>query len=175
MVIASLREYLDSNGVKYVVQSHSPAYSAQEVAHLVHVPGREVAKTVIIKIHDDFAMAVLPASYHIDFHRLMDAVNTSDMYLASEDEFAKLFPDCELGAMPPFGNLYNMPVFVAQSLAEDVHITFNAGTHTDVVTMRYEDYARLVGPKVLSFTDRKRHPEDSPAHGQAPAPAEEPS
>ncbi len=159
MVIERLREYLDKNGVKYVVQSHSPAYSAQEVAHLVHVPGREVAKTVIVKIHDDFAMAVLPASYHVDFHRLMNALKTSDMYLAGEDEFAVRFPDCEVGAMPPFGNLYDMDVYVAQSLAEDTHITFNAGTHTDVVTLRYEDYAKLAQPQVVSFTDRKRRQE----------------
>lgn len=156
MLIKRLKDYLDENGVKYVVQSHSPAYTAHEVAHLVHVPGRELAKTVIVKIHNSIAMAVLPASYHVDFTLLMAALETKDMYLAPEEEFADRFPDCDLGAMPPFGNLYGMKVFVARSLSEDEKITFNAGTHTDVVTMKYKDFERLVNPTLLRFTDRHR-------------------
>ena len=105
---------------------HSPAFSAQEVAASVHVPGKEMAKTVIVNVKGELAMAVLPANYHIDFHRLMDALRTSDMYLATEEEFQNRFPDCELGAMPPFGNLYGMKTYVALSLAEDDQITFEA-------------------------------------------------
>lgn len=156
MCIQKLREYLDSHGVKYVSVSHSPAFSAQEVAASVHVPGKEMAKTVIVTIHNQLAMVVLPANYHIDFQRLNQALHSKEMYLAQEDDFKDRFPDCEVGAMPPFGNLYGMDVFVAHSLSEDEHITFNAGTHTDVVTMDYVDYERLVQPTVISFTDRPR-------------------
>ena len=161
MVIKKLKEYLDSEKVKYVAVSHSPAYSAQEVAASVHVPGKELAKTVMVMVGDDLAMAVLPAVYHVDFRRLMDVLHTGNMYLATEEEFQDRFPDCELGAMPPFGHLYEMETYVAQSLAEDEYITFNAGTHSDAITMRFEDYARLARPKVVSFTDRPRFQETS--------------
>ncbi|MBC2596276.1 YbaK/EbsC family protein [Ruficoccus amylovorans] len=156
MCIKKLREYLDRHGVKYVSVSHSPAYSAQEVAASVHVSGRELAKVVMVTMHNQLAMVVLPASYHIDFQRLNQALHSKEMYLASEEEFVRRFPDCEPGAMPPFGNLYGMEVFVAQSLSEDSTITFNAGTHTDAISMAYTDFARLVEPRVISFTDRVR-------------------
>jgi Ala-tRNA(Pro) deacylase len=136
--------------------THSPAFSAHEVAVSVHVPDKEMAKTVIVSVKGELAMAVLPASYHIDFHRLMDALHTGDMYLASEAEFRNRFPDCELGAMPPFGNLYGMKTYVASSLAEDEQITFNAGTHSECITMAYKDYERLAVPIITSFTDRPR-------------------
>lgn len=156
MVIQKLREYLDANNAKYVVMSHSPAFSAQEVAHEVHVPGREMAKTVMVSVKGESVMCVLPASYHIDFTRLCDALGTGDVYLEDEDQFKESFADCDIGAMPPFGNLYHVPVYVAQSLTEDEEITFNAGTHTEVIRMKYAEYARLTEPKVISFTDRKR-------------------
>lgn len=156
MCIKKLREYLDGHGVKYVTVSHSPAYSAQEVAASVHVTGREIAKVVMVTMHNQLAMVVLPASYHIDFQRLNQALHSKEMYLAQEADFVERFPDCEPGAMPPFGNLYGMDVFVAQSLSEDATITFNAGTHTDAITMAYSDFARLAEPRVISFTDRVR-------------------
>jgi Ala-tRNA(Pro) deacylase len=159
MVIQKLKEYLDENGVKYTATSHSPAFSAQEVAALVHCPGKELAKTVLVVVREDLAMMVLPANYHVDFHRLGDTFNTGNMYLATEEEFADRFPDCELGAMPPFGNLYGLKTYVAKSLAEDEHITFNAGTHSDCITLDFKDYERLVEPEVISFTDRP-HPEE---------------
>jgi len=160
MIAKKLKDFLDSYGVRYVSVQHSPAFSAQEVAALVHVPGREMAKTVIVNVKGDLAMAVLPANYHIDFHRLMDALRTSDMYLATEEEFQNRFPDCELGAMPPFGNLYGMKTYVATSLSEDEHITFEAGSHSEVITLSWEDYARLVAPTIESFTDRPRREEE---------------
>ncbi len=169
MCIKKLREYLDAHGVKYVTVSHSLAYSAQEVAACVHVSGRELAKVVIVTMHNQLAMVVLPASYHIDFQRLNQALHSKEMYLAQEADFVDRFPDCEPGAMPPFGNLYGMDVFVAQSLTEDDTITFNAGTHTDAITMPYTDFARLVEPRVISFTDRLRGCEEQPATATATA------
>jgi len=154
MLIEKIKDYLDSEKVKYIAISHSPAFSAQEIAALVHIPGRDVAKTVIVNINGKMAMAVLPANYNIHFNRLMDALGTSDMYLAAEEEFNDLFPDCEVGAMPPFGNLYGLEVFVAKSLTEDEEIVFNGGTHTDLIKMAYKDFEKLVKPKILSFTTR---------------------
>jgi Ala-tRNA(Pro) deacylase len=161
MIAKKLKDFLDSYQVKYVAIQHSPAYSAQEVAASVHVPGKEMAKTVIVNVKGELAMAVLPAKYHIDFHRLMDALRTSDMYLATEEEFQNRFPDCELGAMPPFGNLYGMKTYVSHSLAEDEHITFEAGNHAEVITLSWNDYQHLVSPTIVSFTDRPRQAEDT--------------
>ncbi len=155
MVIEKLRDYLDSKNVKYVVISHSPAYAAKEIATLAHIPRRQMAKTIIVNVAGNLAMAVLPASYHINFNRLFLATGWGDVFLAPEDELEEIFPDCELGAMPPFGNLYGLEVFLAQSLAEDEEIAFNAGSYTDLIKMSYRDYARLVSPKVLSFTTRR--------------------
>jgi Ala-tRNA(Pro) deacylase len=156
MIAKKLKDFLDSYDVKYVAVQHSPAFSTQEVAALVHVPGKEMAKTVIVNVKGELAMAVLPANFHIDFHRLMDALRTSDMYLATEEEFQNRFPDCELGAMPPFGNLYGMKTYVSHSLAEDEQITFEAGSHSEVITLDWADFERLVSPTIVSFTDRPR-------------------
>jgi Ala-tRNA(Pro) deacylase len=156
MIAKKLKDYLDSFGVKYVTVTHSLAFTAHEVAVSAHVPDQEMAKTVIVNVKGELAMAVLPASYHIDFHRLMDSLKTGNMYLATEAEFKNRFPDCEIGAMPPFGNLYGMKTYVSQSLTEDEQITFNAGSHSEAITMSYADYARLVAPIVVSFTDRPR-------------------
>lgn len=161
MIAKKLKDFLDSYGVKYVGVQHSPAFSAQEVAALVHVPGQEMAKTVIVNVKGELAMAVLPANFHIDFHRLMDALRTSDMYLATEEEFQNRFPDCELGAMPPFGNLYGMKTYVACSLSKDEKITFEAGDHSEVITLDWVDYERLVIPTIVSFTDRPRDDEEN--------------
>ncbi len=166
MVLKKLREYLDSNHIKYVVLSHSLAYSAQEVAALVHIPGKEMAKTVLVNVNGKMVMAVLPANYNINFNRLMIALGGGDVFLAPESELLEIFPDCELGAMPPFGNLYNMEVFVAKSLAEDEEIAFNAGSHTEIIKMNYKDFAQVVEPKVISFTtrfDKKTNPHHAAA------------
>jgi Ala-tRNA(Pro) deacylase len=151
MPIESLRAFLDRNRIKYVVISHSPAHTAQEIAASAHIPGRAMAKTVIVKLDGRLAMAVLPASEMVDLELLADAAFAQRVELADEAEFAGRFPDCQLGAMPPFGNLYGMDVYVADSLAEDDEIAFNAGSHTELVRMAYPDYARLVKPRILRF------------------------
>lgn len=152
MPVLKLRNYLDDNDVEYVTISHSPAYTAQRIAELTNTPGKELAKTVIVKMDDRFAMAVLPASRRVDLDHLKDAVGATEVTLASESEFKLLFPDCEVGAMPPFGNLYDMGVYVAEQLTEDEDIAFNAGSHTELVRMSYQDYAKLVTPQVVSLT-----------------------
>lgn len=155
MPIRKLTEFLDENEVKYVTLSHSRAYTAQEVAASAHVPGEELAKTVMVKLDGKMAMAVLPASYQVDFDQLGEATGADEVELAGEDEFRNLFPDCEVGAMPPFGNLYDMPVYVAEKLSEDEEIAFNAGTHTELMRLAYDDFERLVEPTVLRFSTRE--------------------
>jgi Ala-tRNA(Pro) deacylase len=130
---------------------HSTAYTAQEIASLAHIKGRDMAKTVIVKIDDQMAMVVLPASYHVDLSALKAAATAKTVALASESEFRGRFPECETGAMPPFGNLYGMPVFVEKTLTKDKEIAFNAGTHSELIRLSYEDFARLVQPKVIRF------------------------
>ena len=152
MPVNRLKQYLDSFGIRYVVISHSMAYTAQGVAALAHVPGKELAKTVIVKMDGRFAMAVVPASRHVNLAQLKDAVHANRVELAPEEEFQTMFPDCETGAMPPFGNLYDMPVFADESLARDKEIAFNAGSHRELVRLSWEDFSRLVEPIVLSFT-----------------------
>lgn len=152
-VLTRLKDYLDQNKVKYVKISHSRAYTAQEIAASVHIPGKELAKTVIVKVNDGFAMVVLPASRKINFDRLKAVVGNNEIRLAEEDEFKGLFPDCEVGAMPPFGNLYRLPVYVASALAEDKEIAFNAGTHTDVIKISYSDFDKLVKPTIGTFSE----------------------
>jgi Ala-tRNA(Pro) deacylase len=152
MPIRKLTEFLDQNRVRYVRISHSPAYTAQEIAASAHVPGRELAKTVIVKMDGRMAMVVLPAENQIDLEQLRRATGAHDVGLATENEFRGLFPECELGAMPPFGNLFAMPVIVAEELTEDDQIAFNAGSHTELVRMAYSDFARLVEPRTVDLT-----------------------
>lgn len=152
MIAKKIRSFLDEKGVKYVAISHSPAYTAQEIAGLVHVPGKEMAKTVIVSVDDRMAMVVLPASKRVSFDELRKVVGTSNVRLAHEDEFARHFPDCEVGAMPPFGNLYGFDVYVDPALQEDKEIFFNAGSHTELIRMAYEDFERLVEPRVVAMT-----------------------
>lgn len=151
MPAQQLKSFLDNNHVKYRIISHSPEYTAQEIAASAHIPGKELAKTVIVKVDGEFAMAVLPASMHVSLASLKSAAGVGDTELASEDEFESLFPDCELGAMPPFGNLYDMPVFVAKQLAEDDEIAFNAGSHTELVQLAFSDFDKLVHPKIVAL------------------------
>ncbi len=152
MAVKRLKEFLDSNNVKYIVISHSPAYTAQAIAASAHVSGKDLAKTVMIKVDGKMAMAVLPASYQVDFGLMKEAVGAKKIELATESEFKDLFPECEVGAMPPFGNLYNMDVFAAARLAEDEEIAFNAGSHTELIRLAYKDFERLVKPKVVKFS-----------------------
>ena len=152
MACGKLKKFLDDNKVQYVTITHSQAFTAQQVAASAHIKGKEMAKTVIIKINDKLAMAVLPATYHVDFHLLKEVTGNENVVLAHESEFKEIFDDCELGAMPPFGNLYNMDVYVAQSLTEDEEIAFNAGTHSELIRMKYSDFNGLVKPKILKFS-----------------------
>jgi Ala-tRNA(Pro) deacylase len=153
MPVQKLKQFLDAQRVKYACISHSPAYTASEIAQSAHIPGRELAKVVMVALDGRMAMAVLPANRKVDLNLLREAVGADEAKLATEEEFRLRFPDCETGAMPPFGNLYGMEVFVSEQLAEDDHIAFNAGTHTEVMRLAYADFARLVKPKVAIFTD----------------------
>ena len=152
MPVKKLKNFLDSNKVKYKTISHSTAYTAQQIAASAHIPGKELAKTVMVRIDDTMAMAVLPASYKVDFDLLKDVIGSTNIELASEREFKDLFPECEIGAMPPFGNLYDMDVYVAESLLEDEEIAFNAGSHNELIRLAMNDYAKLVKPKVIRFS-----------------------
>ncbi len=152
MPAEALKKYLDENKVAYEVISHMRTYTAQETAASAHVPGRELAKTVMAKIDGAMAMIVMPANFRVDFDRLRALTGAREVELATEKEFRTLFPDCEPGAMPPFGNLYDMEVYVEEQLAQDEEIAFNAGTHTELLKLKYADFARLVHPKVLALS-----------------------
>lgn len=149
MPLNRLIDYLDQHEKKYIVIKHSKAFTAQEVAASAHIPGKEMAKTVIVKVDGDYKMAVLPSTHDVDFDAIKKALNADDVALATEDEFESMFPDCEVGAMPPFGDLYDMETLVATSLAEDDQIAFNAGTHKELVKMSYQDFEDLEHPKIL--------------------------
>ena len=148
MPVNKLKEYLDAQKVKYVVIRHSPAYTAQEIAASAHVRGKDLAKTVMVTLDGRMAMVVLPASRKVGFDQLRQASGADNVQLASEQAFRDMFPGCEVGAMPPFGNLYDMEVYVSRSLAEDEEIAFNAGSHTELIRLAYKDFQRLVQPKV---------------------------
>lgn len=147
MPTRKLKEYLDSNAIKYVTIDHSPAFTAQEIAASAHIPGQVLAKSVVLRVDDEVALGVLPASYQIDLDRLRHEIGARSVKLATESEFKNRFPGCEVGAMPPFGNLYAMKVYVDETLAEDEEIAFNAGTHSQLIRMSYVDFERLVKPK----------------------------
>jgi Ala-tRNA(Pro) deacylase len=149
MPLKKLVDYLDEHGKKYVVVKHSPAFTAQEVAASAHIPGKLMVKTVMVKADGVMKMVVLPSTHHVDFDAIQDAFGVDEVELATEPEFENMFPDCELGAMPPFGNFYNMETLVAKVLTEDEEIVFNAGTHKELVKMNYQDFEELVKPKIL--------------------------
>ena len=148
-----LKSFLDSNQIPYESLPHSTTYTAQGTATLMQISGKEIAKTVVLCAGvggEEIILAVLPGSKHVRFDKLAAAIG-KPVRLSTESEFSRLFPDCELGAMPPFGALYNLPVFVDESLAKDKEVVFNAGTHHDAVRMSYEDFVRLAQPTVCSF------------------------
>ncbi|MHB8906167.1 MAG: aminoacyl-tRNA deacylase [Melioribacteraceae bacterium] len=147
-----LREFLDQNKIRYVTVKHSVAYTAQEIAASAHIKGKELAKTVLIKADGKMAMCVLPASYKIDFDLLKEALGGKNIRLANEVEFKDKFPECDVGAMPPFGNLYGMDVYVEEILAKDEEIAFNACSHIELLQMSFKDYGRLVKPRLIKFS-----------------------
>lgn len=151
MSLSRLTEFLDYNQIKYVVISHSVAYTAAGIAALTHIPGQELAKTVMVKLDGQLAMAVVSASQHVDLAALKAATAAKTVMLASENDFRDKFPDCETGAMPPFGNLYGVNVFVDEILSHDEEIAFNAGSHRKLVRLSWKDYVNLVQPKVMKL------------------------
>ncbi len=146
-----LESYLRDNQVPFQVQHHARAYTAQEIAASEHISGKLLAKVVIAKADDKLIMLALPASHRVHESTLTMVLGANDARPAHEDEFRDAFPDCEVGAMPPFGNLYGVPVVVDRSLAEDETIVVQAGTHTDTLSLKYADFARLVEPAVVEF------------------------
>lgn len=151
MPVKKLKEFLDSQKVKYVSMTHSPAFTAQEIAAVAHISGKQLAKTVIIKVDGHLAMVVLPANDQINFAKLRVVTGKEGVDLASEFDFKDKFSGCEVGAMPPFGNLYDMPVYVSNQLSNQDHILFNAGSHSELMQLSYHDFERLVKPKVVAF------------------------
>lgn len=156
MPVQKLKDYLDERHIRYAAIEHSRAYTAQEIAAAAHVPGKEMAKTVVVKIDGELVLAVLPASSRVDLALLKYTLGAESVELAAEEEFSRRFPDCEVGAMPPFGNLYGMQTYVADCLADDEKIAFNAGSHTELVRLAYEDFDNLVHPLMLEFTAGQR-------------------
>ncbi|HSC57162.1 MAG TPA: YbaK/EbsC family protein [Nitrospira sp.] len=146
-----LQSYLDSHKIPYQVVNHSIAYSAREAADSLHIPANTFAKVVVIKAEGRYLMAVLPSTWKVDLKRLEEVLECPYVRLATEDELAILFPDCEIGSMPPFGNLYGTPVYVDATLTQDEEIVFDAGSHVGAIKMRYKDFADLVRPQVAEF------------------------
>jgi len=149
MLSKLLKEFLENHHVKYHCIEHSPSYTAQEIAAAAHISGKQMAKIVIIKVDGQLAMVVLPANHHVNFTLLKKMTGSDKVDLARESEFKTKFPECEVGAMPPFGNLYHMPVFVSNHLSHG-KIVFNAGTHSELLQMAYDDFERLVKPTIIT-------------------------
>lgn len=147
----TLKSHLDREHVHYDVLPHSQTFRAVAVAQTLHLPEKEMAKVVIVKVKRQFVTTVLPATWKVDLHRLRKIFRTHHVRLATEEEITGLFPDCELGAMPPLGTLYGLPVYVDRSLTDDEQIIFEGGTHSEAIRMRYWDFASLVFPVVAEF------------------------
>ena len=152
-VSTRLKSFLEDNQIAYSVMTHTTAYTAQGAAAAMKISGKELAKTVVLRTGGEMILAVLPAPNHVRLDKLAAEVG-KPVRLATEQEFSDLFPDCELGAMPPFGSLYDLPVYVDESLAADEAIVFNAGTHREAIRMRYDDFVRMAKPKVCSFAQK---------------------
>ena len=150
-ISVKLKEYLDDRGVAYKHRVHPAAYTSQEIAAAAHIPGKELAKTVIVKADDQLVMAVLPAKYTIDFEALQKEIESKTLRLATEEEFRNSFPTCDVGAMPPFGNIFGVPLYCDTALEEDDEIEFNAGSHQDTIRMKFADFKRLVNPRLINF------------------------
>jgi Ala-tRNA(Pro) deacylase len=155
MPLQKLIDYLEENRVQFTRIIHSTAYTAQVIAHRAHISGKMLAKTIIFKDPEDqFLMAVVPANYQVDKERLSDLYGKK-LELSSEEEFCRLFPGCETGGMPPFGNLFGVPVYVSKTLAESEEIAFNAGNHRELLHMSFADFNRLVKPTIAAFSRKK--------------------
>ena len=155
-ILRELKEALDQANISYEVHTHPQAYTAQEIAAAQHVSGKKMTKVVILKLDGSLAMAILPANGSIDFEKVKSALAVKDASLATEEEFASLFPGCELGAMPPFGNLFGLPVYVDPALEKDEVIYFNAGNHQQTVEMKYRDFKEIVKPKAVPISPERK-------------------
>jgi len=156
MPLSILKDFLDERKIRYVVISHSLAYTAAGIAAITHIPGKELAKTVVVKIDGQLGMALVSSSQHVDLAMLKDVTGGKNVALATEEEFKLRFPDCEVGAMPPFGNLYGMKVFADVGLSRDKEIAFNAGSHRELVRVAWDDFERLVQPRLVPLVALKR-------------------
>jgi Ala-tRNA(Pro) deacylase len=156
-IMKKLREFFDEARVSYEVYNHPLAYTAQEIAATQHVSGDAIAKVVMLKIDGALAMAVLMGSHKVSLATVRENLGVREVQLATEDEFISRFPSCEIGAMPPFGNLFGLPVYVDPELEKDEYIYFNAGNHVQTVKLKYHDFERLVHPRVVRLTEPKKH------------------
>jgi Ala-tRNA(Pro) deacylase len=154
MPVLRLEEFLNHHHTPFTTIVHSTTYTAQGTAAIAHVPGKELAKTVIVNADGCLAMAVLPANKQLDLALFRSMIGAQSIALATEEEFDLAFPDCELGAMPPFGNLYNLPVYVEETLTHDNEIVFNSGYHSELIRMSFRDFCQLVHPVVARFATR---------------------
>ncbi|MGD8711166.1 MAG: YbaK/EbsC family protein [Ectothiorhodospiraceae bacterium] len=151
MPVQSLKQYLNQHEIKYLIIQHSPAYTAQEIAESVHVPGRFFAKTVVVRIDGRLAVTAIPATRRVPLERLRRELGAESVEIASEAELRDRFPDCELGAMPPFGNLFEMDTYASRELSREEEIAFNAGSQTEVMLLAWRDYQRLAQPRVIDL------------------------
>lgn len=155
MPLQKLIDYLEENQIQFTRIIHSKAFTAQIIAHRAHISGNILAKTVILKTsNNNFIMTVIPANYQVDL-KMISEIYGEPLELASEEEFQTLFPGCETGAMPPFGNLFDLPVYVSETLSCSDEIAFNAGNHKELLQLQCSDYKRLVNPKIASFSQKK--------------------
>jgi len=150
--LGDMIDYLKKNSVHYEVIEHTPVFTAHEAAVASHVPDKDLAKTLIVQTDDKYCMVVIPADHRLDEHLLSKTINAKQLHLAQEEDLKPLFPDCELGAMPPFGNLYALPVYIDKSLTNDDEIVFNACSHTKSIRLKMNDYLGLVKPVIAEFS-----------------------
>lgn len=154
MPVQRLKDFLDKNGIQYILISHSRAYTAAAIGAITHIPGKVIAKTVMVKLDGKLAMVVVPGSRHVNISGLKTTLGVNSALLVTEPEFANAFPDCEVGAMPPFGTLYGLPVYVDETLTRDEEIAFNAGSHRELMRMRYKDFERLENPTIIDVVKK---------------------
>lgn len=150
-----VKGFLDKHSIPYEFVIHRTDFTAMETAQDTHTPGKEFAKSVVLCIDGEFAIIVLPAHHHVYLELVRKALGVRTVRMATEQEMARLFPDCEVGAEPPFGNLYHLPVYLSTAMVEDSHVTFNAGTHAGAIRMRFLDFANLVKPSLLDFSPQE--------------------
>jgi len=159
-ISTKLKEYLDQEGIAYEHHVHPEAYTAQEIAAAAHIPGREMVKSIILKADDVLVMAVLSSNHSANLDALRDEIGSDTLRLATEDDFRNAFPTCQVGAMPPFGNIFNVPTYCEANLDRNREIEFNAGSHYDTIRMTFADFKRLVNPMVVRFAEGYReHPQ----------------